>query len=234
MSLVDNVRDLAGPYSRIRIPHFDNVPYLRRFRVGGKVFITSFVDPIRSCAGVSSHLLYRDHLPEPPHKLVASSRNSDLNELSVDSMVIDGNMVSWYDVKGRGFFVEGHYPISAGYDRHGNSLYIAAVKRKFVFYFTCVKDGASTARYTDEIGDTHETNNFVVLVLRHDPTDLMPTYPRIPGGAMDQTGPLFWLKFWPQKNPDYSPTSDSAKSDDNHLESLLDSYDSKTDLWMWG
>ncbi len=54
---------------------------------------------------------------------------------------------------------------------------------------------------------------------------------------MDQTGPLCWLNFWPQKDPDYRAASNSAKSDDSHLESLLDSYDGKTDLrdlWMWG
>ncbi len=54
---------------------------------------------------------------------------------------------------------------------------------------------------------------------------------------MDQTGPLCWLKFWPQKDPDYRAASASAKSDDRHLESLLNSYDDKTelrDLWMWG
>jgi len=47
---------------------------------------------------------------------------------------------------------------------------------------------------------------------------------------MDQTGPLFWLRFWPQKDPDYSAASDSAKSDDGHLETILNSYKSQPDF----
>ncbi len=41
-----------------------------------------------------------------------------------------------------------------------------------------------------------------VIALRHNPSDMLPPYPRIPEGAMDQTGPLFWLKFWPRRDPD--------------------------------
>ncbi len=45
VSLVHNVRELGG--YRNSIPYFANFPYIRRFRVDGKVFITSFVVHIR-------------------------------------------------------------------------------------------------------------------------------------------------------------------------------------------
>ncbi len=236
VSLVDNVRDLVGHYSRTRIPHFDNVPYLRRFRLGAEVFITSFVNLSRLYSGLSSHSLCSDSLPEPPHSLIASSANNSLSKFSVDSMVIDGDMVVWLDVGaplGWEFADEGHYPILAGYDERGAPLYVAAIKHKFVCYFTCVKNGTWTAKYTDEVGDTHESKEFFVLALCHDPSDLKPPYPRIPGGALDQTGPLCWLTFWPKKDPDYCAASDSARLDDSHLEALLDSYDGKSGLWVW-
>ncbi len=54
-----------------------------------------------------------------------------------------------------------------------------AVKNELGYHFTCVEDGASTARYADELGDTHETGNFFVLALRHDPSDLAGTPPNL-------------------------------------------------------
>ncbi len=36
-------------------------------------------------------------------------------------------------------------------------------------------------------------DEFFVLALRHDPSDSPPPYPRIPVGAIDQTGPSYWL-----------------------------------------
>lgn len=145
-------------------------------------------------------------------------------------MVIDGNLVLWLCI-GDLFVANGHYPILAGYDRFGNALYVAAVKIGFIYYFTCIEDGARRAKYTDEIGDTHETDNFLVLALRHDPSDLTPPYPCSTGGALDQTGPLYWLKFWPEKDPDYCAATDSAEADDGHLESVLNSYDGNSNMW---
>ncbi len=46
---------------------------------------------------------------------------------------------------------------------------------------------------------------------------------------MDPTGPLHWLKFWPQKDPDYCALSDSAALDDSHLESVLNRYSRRDD-----
>lgn len=122
-----------------------------------------------------------------------------------------------------------HYPILAGHNEPGTALYVAAAKNEPGYHFTCVEDGASTVRYADELGDARETDNFFVLALRHDPSDLIgtPPYPRIPTGAVDQTGPLFWLNFWPRKDPDYLAASDSAESDDDHLEAVLNSLSAR-------
>ncbi len=65
--------------------------------------------------------------------------------------------------------------------------------------------------YTDELGDEHKAYGFFVLALRHDPSDATPPYPRTSAGAMDPTGPLHWLNFWPRKDPDYCALSDSAR-----------------------
>jgi len=159
-------------------------------------------------------------------------------------MILDGNMVLWLHVIAHqwpshvtgeypiliNYDMTGHYPILAGCGERGTALYVAAVKSEFIYYFTCVEGGARKARYTDITGGVHETDEFFVLALRRDPTDLTPPYPRIPRGVMDQTGPLFWLRFWPQKDPDYSAASDSAKSDDGHLETILNSYKSQPDF----
>ncbi|KLO16301.1 hypothetical protein SCHPADRAFT_901686 [Schizopora paradoxa] len=55
-----------------------------------------------------------------------------------------------------------------------------------------------------------ETDDFQILVLRHDPVDF-PRYrsyvhkhnilrPR--EGAMDPTGPVYWLRYFPDTDPD--------------------------------
>ncbi len=97
---------------------------------------------------------------------------------------------------------------------------------------------ARAVTYTDEVGDNHETDGFFVLALRYDPTDVEPPYPRTYPDAMDPTGPLHWLKFWSEKDPDYWPMSESARDDDDHLESLLNSFGENAsidrDIWWWG
>ncbi len=79
-----------------------------------------------------------------------------------------------------------------------------------------------TAVYTDEVGETHTTTEFFVLSLRHDPSDVVPPYPRARKGAMDPTGPVSWLRFWPYKDPDYF--EDARLVDDRLLESFLDDF----------
>ncbi|KLO06077.1 hypothetical protein SCHPADRAFT_946404 [Schizopora paradoxa] len=94
----------------------------------------------------------------------------------------------------------GHFPIRAS----GN-FYVAAVKVKHIYYFTTVKEGDCRVTYTDENGDVHYSVIFYVLINRH----VCP----IPA--------LVWREFWPRRDPLYRPESDSAKLDDEHLESCL-------------
>ncbi len=39
---------------------------------------------------------------------------------------------------------------------------------------------------------------------------------------MDPTGPVFWLRFWPEKDPEYF--EDARLVDDHLLESFLDDF----------
>jgi len=136
-------------------------------------------------------------------------------------MLLNGRMVTCLSVDGQKarFDTTGHYPILAGYGKDGTSLYVAAIRLELLWYFTCVKDGASTATYTDEIGESHITHKFFVLALRYDPDSFTSPYPRAHKGAMDPTGPVFWLKFWPEKDVDYF--EDDRLVDDRILESFL-------------
>lgn len=122
------------------------------------------------------------------------------------------------------FHSTGHYPILAGCRYFPTLrralLYVAAVRSGDIWYFTHVQEGASSATYTDEVGDVQTTHDFFVLALRHNPSDMTPPYPRTRRGAMDPTGPVFWMKFWPERDPDYF--EDSRLTDDRYLESFLD------------
>ncbi len=102
---------------------------------------------------------------------------------------------------GETFDVTGHYPVLAGLDPTGEPLYIAIIDRPWHHYqiFACIKDGTSHATFINEDGESETVECFHVLVLRHDPVNLFPT--SVPEGAMDPTGPLFWLESWPNKDP---------------------------------
>ncbi len=65
------------------------------------------------------------------------------------------------------------------------------------------------------------TDEFKVLVLRHDPSDMHPPYPSSPKGAMDPTGPLHWLAFWPQKDP-LAEFPRDEEYEGHHLSLILD------------
>ncbi len=137
-------------------------------------------------------------------------------------MLVDGHTIVCICVVGQKspFNATGHYPILGGYDPTGQLLYVAAARLEHVWHFTTVRDGASTAVYTDEVGETYTTNRFFVLALRHDPCDFAPPYPRARKGAMDPTGPVFWLRFWPEKDPEYCEDT-RLVIDDPLLESFL-------------
>jgi len=162
-------------------------------------------------------LFVRDNLPEKP---IGANLHKDF---SVDTMLlhVNGHAVTCLSVDGleARFDSTGHFPILAGYDTYGQQLYVAAIRRGLLWHFTRIKEGVSTATYADEIGKTQTTPKFFVLALRYDPCSFMSPYPRAHKGAMDPTGPLFWLKFWPEKEPDYY--DDDRLADDRILETLL-------------
>ncbi|KLO08222.1 hypothetical protein SCHPADRAFT_944648 [Schizopora paradoxa] len=191
------IRKISGTLS---LPLFDNVPYLRRFRLGDKVHITS------------------DHLPELPDVLVDNTCE-DLCGLTIDTMTLSGDLVYWLlHEPGRGneelqLDLEGHLPVQACDDS-----YVAAVKVEHIYYFTCVKNGASSVNYLDELGNGHSANKFFVLVLRHRDPTLAP----------------IWREFWPKRDPLYCAKSDAARLDDDHLESCLvelQEFDRESELW---
>lgn len=235
----DGTTALNGLHDLAFIPHFRNVPYLRRYRINGEIFITSFVKfhlfngSLNRNTNVTINLLWnyiRDGLPEPPNALINNLGGRLLEDVSVDTMLLDGHTLVCLRFYGRhmSFHSTGHYPIVAGYQNVSGlrliPLYVAAVRSgNDIWYFTCVVEGESSVPYIDEVGDAQTTHDFFVLALRHNPSDLAPPYPRARYGAMDPTGPVFWLKFWPERDPDYFD-DDSRLADDGELESFLDGF----------
>ncbi len=72
--------------------------------------------------------------------------------------------------------------------------YVAIVRDLSGTTFSCVADGESTVRYVDRLG-THVSYEFMVLVLRYDPCDLLhPPFPCAPDSdeSVDPTGYLHW------------------------------------------
>lgn len=138
-------------------------------------------------------------------------------------MLLDGHTLVCIGIDGResGFDSTGHYPILGGYDILGWPLYVAAIHLEYLWYFTGVEEGAKVAKYNDELGTTHATTKFFVLALRYDPSDTPPPYLRARKGAMDPTGPVSWLKLWPEKDPDYFEDA-RLIADDDRLTSFLD------------
>ncbi|KLO12148.1 hypothetical protein SCHPADRAFT_998369 [Schizopora paradoxa] len=198
----------GGIYELTFIPQFRNVPYLRRFLIGGKCFITA------------------DDLPEPIAHIWNPWNPESMNDdLAVDTMLLDGHVLTllYIDSETHSFDCTGHYPILAGYEMGTREpLYIAVARRKIgsPWYFTTVKDGVSLVEYTDEVGEEHVELDFFVLALRHDPTDIQPPpYSHLRKGAKDPTGPVYWLKYWPHK--DFQHTHREVPNDDRILEPFL-------------
>ncbi|KLO08604.1 hypothetical protein SCHPADRAFT_931694 [Schizopora paradoxa] len=202
------IRIPGGIYSLTFIPQFRNVPYLRRFRIGGKYFITA------------------DGLPEPiAHIWSPWNRENFLEDLAVDTMFLDGHLLTLLHIHDKTPFFDctGHYPILAGYEmgtRDPFYIAVARLKPDSPWYFTTIKDGASSVKYTDEDGEEHIKSDFFVLALRHDPTDIPPPpYSHLRKGAKDPTGPVYWLKYWPHKDSQYADRE--VPSDDRLLEPFL-------------
>lgn len=132
-----------------------------------------------------------------------------LHNLTVDTMTLTGDMVLWLHIRGHHsyFRSEGHYPVLAAVGKSQRQYYVAAVKVQHMYYFTYVENGASSVTYKDEIGEEHKARDFFVLARRH---------------REDST--LVWRGFWPRTDPNHCAVSESAKQDDSHLESLLNSF----------
>ncbi|KLO08733.1 hypothetical protein SCHPADRAFT_1000735 [Schizopora paradoxa] len=168
------------------IPQFRNVPYLRRYRIEGKYYITQEGFPER---------LLQTLNPWNRHKVFQS--------VSVDTMFLNASILTYLQIHGgkMPFDCKGHYPILAGYEEGSDEpLYVAFIRQKpdLPWYFTTVKNGASSATYTNELGEEHVATEFFVLVLRHDPTDLPSSILPHSTGVKDPTGPVHWVEFWPK------------------------------------
>ncbi|KLO09820.1 hypothetical protein SCHPADRAFT_943348 [Schizopora paradoxa] len=188
------------------IPQFRNVSYLRRFRIGNEYFITA------------------DGLPESSNQILNYWNRAVFPEdIVVDTMQLDGKILTCLWVAESSVFnCTGHYPILAGVDFETNEpLFVAVVYRRVnsPWYFTTVKDGASSVTFMDEIGVKCRSRKFFVLCLRHDPIDLPPQDIQHREGAKDPTGPVYWVEFWPKKDAHYF--YDERLRDDRLLESFL-------------
>ncbi|KLO18438.1 hypothetical protein SCHPADRAFT_118115 [Schizopora paradoxa] len=204
---VENVRHLIGT---LNLPLFDNVPYLRRYCIGGRIYITS------------------DNLPEPPSILIKDAMNNILNDFTLDTLTLKGNEASYqwlfidehhtpFNAKQRPFNWLNYIPVSPedATDEKQTSSYVAAVKIGPKYHFTCVQDGASSVKYSDELGDEYESHEFLVLAERN----LQNNRDDVPDVIIAR-----WRRFWPVKDPEYLAASESAKVDDAHLESLLNGF----------
>ncbi|KLO09035.1 hypothetical protein SCHPADRAFT_582783 [Schizopora paradoxa] len=207
---MNRVQVLNGLVGFAFIPLFRNVPYLRRFRSNVTYFTSN-------------------NLPEIPEISSSSIEGSMRSNLTVDTMLLDGHTLVCIGVDGReaAFNSTGHYPILGGYDAHGAPLYVAAIHLEYLWYFTSVKEGAKSAKYIDELGKTHVTTKFFVLGLRYDPCDTPPPYPRARRGAMDATGPVSWMRLWPEKDPEYFE-DDCLVTEDRRLTTFLDEFSARS------
>lgn len=95
----------------------------------------------------------------------------------------------WFKVDGdqQPLDVTGHFPILAGFDAFGKEIYVAQAG----FLWTYVSDGARNVSIADRDGKVKLFSQFELLVLRHDPLDIV--FNDIPAGAKYQTGPVYWL-----------------------------------------
>lgn len=165
-------------------------------------------------------------------------------DVSVDTMVInkcsDTKIIPLFypDGLAKPFNATHHYPILAGRDPDGKEHYVTWVKgddREWCF--TSVTDGARFAAYSNRLGETRVTSRFYVLALQRDPSDMQPPYPRAIRGSMDETGPLSWVRFWPNKGGGYDKmmsqcgrtTSTWLGPDDEDLEAFLEEVAASVD-----
>ncbi|KLO06570.1 hypothetical protein SCHPADRAFT_910260 [Schizopora paradoxa] len=209
-NVIDNVKAITGP---LTLPLFDNVPYLRRYRIidTGKILITS------------------DNLPEPSTSLVKNFAENTLHEFTVDTLPLSSSDSLWLYVDGRNAsfdankppFKSHHYMLFLADDpkekgKENKPSYIAAVKVASTYHFTHAASGSSSVKYTNDVGTECESQEFLVLMERR--------YQDVHGDDLALNVVERWFSFWPVKDPLYSALTESANIDDEHLEALLKSF----------
>ncbi|KLO08608.1 hypothetical protein SCHPADRAFT_893761 [Schizopora paradoxa] len=130
------------------------------------------------------------------------------------------------------FSSTGHFPIVAFQRDPDPPTYIAIVTGEDGDdAVATIKDGDYDAIYYDKHGVGHSTYDFKVLVLRHDPVDFARTStvhefyevlskPR--AGSLDNTGPVCWFQFFPQKHKDpYHYAPEDSNEERNFIPDLL-------------
>ncbi len=116
-------------------------------------------------------------------------------------MIVNTNMGVWHTVTGD---LTGYYPVLAGFDASGTALYVhEPAANSYAPVFARVANGDSMLQIEGKNRNLSATKSLRVLGLRHDPSDIHPPYPCAPLGAMDPTGPIHWLAFWPKKDPEF-------------------------------
>ncbi|KLO06569.1 hypothetical protein SCHPADRAFT_686496 [Schizopora paradoxa] len=204
--------------NRLTLPHFANVLYLRRYRIKdtNKTIITS------------------DNLPEPSTVLIKNFEGNTLHEFTVDTLPLSGSEALWIHFDGQSAPFSLNQPLKRiiytaplspiKYDfilaedpkRREMPTYVAAVKVGSIYHLTNTTYGSSSVKYTDEVGDEKESQDYLILAKR------IHNNNRQDNRTSSATGR--WIPFWPVKDPAYVALSESAKSDDEHLEKLLNSF----------
>lgn len=143
---------------------------------------------------------------------------------------ISGDIMTFkVDGKIEPFRATGHYPLLIGYDARGEALYLAQIWNNGCCY-GLVRDGESTATFTDTQGETIVVNSFDVVVLRYDPCGKHSNYASTIDGALDSTGPLHWRRYWPQKDPALLTLINNMRNElgdwqKNSLDNLVSEFD---------
>jgi len=181
--------------------------FLMRFLVDGKLYITDDSSP---------RLQLSRLMMENIHK-----------EVIIDFMFINEGTTMWHSLPEQGhmngaksYNPTGHYPILAGFDSCGKEVYVARDSEVSEDPVACVTSGDSTIQFEGWNGKPMKSSSFWVLGLRQNPSDMYPPYPCAPEGAVDSTGPLHWLAFWPTKDSDFPTEFQNQK-----ILGLLDNLD---------
>lgn len=102
-----------------------------------------------------------------------------------------------YKSHGEAFCEDGHFLVTVGTRDTGESLYLAAEEDDNSGYkITCARNGEIIGAMGTQ------RSKFWVFVQTQNPLDIPPPFSHIPKGAMDPSGPLYWLKIWPERDPD--------------------------------